>query len=123
MVSELANDLEFKVVYVSSANHEDDQLLESVMVGPVPVGISKFVLDVPGPNPSLIPAQDIVGLTVVLLQCAYLTKEFIRVGYYCNNDYTDEVMRLDPPETPQVQLLQRSILADKPRVTRYPIPW
>ena len=40
-------DLEFKVVYVGSAETEShDQILESVMVGPVPVGVSKFVLEV-----------------------------------------------------------------------------
>jgi histone chaperone ASF1 len=43
----LKEDLEFKVVYVGSANGpEHDQQLESVMVGPVPVGVSKFVLEV-----------------------------------------------------------------------------
>jgi ASF1 like histone chaperone len=40
-----------------------------------------------------------------------------------NNDYMDEQMRLEPPETPKLELLQRSILADKPRVTRFSIPW
>ena len=40
-------DLEFKVVYVGSAESEaHDQTLESVMVGPVPVGTSKFRLEV-----------------------------------------------------------------------------
>lgn len=42
-----ATDLEWKVVYVSSAEDaEQDQVLEEVMVGPVPVGINKFVLQV-----------------------------------------------------------------------------
>ncbi len=30
----------------SAAGPENDQILESVMVGPVPVGVSKFVLEV-----------------------------------------------------------------------------
>ncbi len=43
----LPTDLEFKVVYVGSAESETtDQVLESVMVGPVPMGASKFVLEV-----------------------------------------------------------------------------
>jgi histone chaperone ASF1 len=47
VVSPLDNDLEFKVVYVGSATGpEHDQTLESVMVGPVPVGVSKFILEV-----------------------------------------------------------------------------
>lgn len=40
-------DLEWKVLYVSSAEDaEQDQVLEEVMVGPVPVGVNKFVLQV-----------------------------------------------------------------------------
>jgi hypothetical protein len=40
-------DVEFRVVYVGSAGGPDhDQILESVMVGPIPVGVSKFVLEV-----------------------------------------------------------------------------
>ena len=35
------------MVYVGSAEgSEHDQVLESVMVGPVPVGVSKFILEV-----------------------------------------------------------------------------
>ena len=28
-------------------------------------------------------------------------KEFVRVGYYVNNDYTDPELRENPPEIPQ----------------------
>ena len=33
--------------------------------------------------------------------CSYLGKEFVRVGYYVNNDYTDPELRENPPEIPQ----------------------
>lgn len=40
-------DLEFKLIYVGSAETEThDQVLESLLVGPVPVGVNKFVLEV-----------------------------------------------------------------------------
>ena len=40
-------DLEWKVIYVGSASSpEHDQELDSVLVGPVPVGTSKFLLSV-----------------------------------------------------------------------------
>lgn len=40
-------DLEWKVVYVGSAtNSAYDQELDSVLVGPVPLGTSRFVLEV-----------------------------------------------------------------------------
>jgi hypothetical protein len=44
-------DLEWKVVYVGSAKGEEhDQVLDEVLVGPVPLGTSKFVLQVRGPQ-------------------------------------------------------------------------
>jgi len=40
-------DLEWKVIYVGSADSDRyDQELDSVLVGPVPIGVSKFVLQV-----------------------------------------------------------------------------
>jgi histone chaperone ASF1 len=51
-----------------------------------------------------------------LLSCAYAEKEFIRVGYYVNNDYADEELRENPPAQPDLQKIQRHILAEKPRV-------
>lgn len=40
-------DIEFKIIYVGSANNElHDQVLESIMVGPVPVGVNQFVFQV-----------------------------------------------------------------------------
>jgi histone chaperone ASF1 len=55
----------------------------------------------------------------MLLSCSYLDKEFIRVGYYVNNDYISEELRENPPALPDLQKIQRSILADKPRVEFY----
>ena len=53
------------MIYVASAQgSEYDQVLESIMVGPVPVGVSRFVLSAPAPNPESIPTADIVGLAV-----------------------------------------------------------
>jgi len=74
------------------------------------------------PDFSKIPPEDI-QTTVILLTCAYKGQEFIRVGYYVNNEYTDEALREDPPDNPIVDKLMRNILADKPRVTKFPINW
>ena len=52
----------------------------------------------------------------MLLACSYKEKEFIRVGYYVNNDYAEEEMRENPPAVPELQKIQRHILAEKPRV-------
>lgn len=40
-------DLEWKIIYVGSAEDDRyDQVLDSIMVGPIPVGINKFVFQV-----------------------------------------------------------------------------
>ena len=41
--------------------------------------------------------------------------------YYVNNSYTDQELEETPPKAPIVEKLQREILAEKPRVTRFPI--
>lgn len=48
-------------------------------------------------------------------------QEFVRVGYYVNNDYDDEQLREEPPPKVLIDRIQRNILADKPRVTKFPI--
>lgn len=73
------------------------------------------------PDPSKIREEDIIGVTVLLLTCSYLGQEFIRVGYYVNNDYDDEQLREEPPPKVLIDRVQRNILADKPRVTKFPI--
>ena len=41
-------------------------------------------------------------MTIVLIVCSYLGKEFVRVGYYVNNDYLDNELRENPPDIPQL---------------------
>jgi len=142
---------------VGSAEDETyDQLLESVLVGPVNVGNYRFVLQAiftgslfcfffffcifafdlhmesiliynfvglqaDPPDPSKIRDEDIIGVTVLLLTCSYLGQEFVRVGYYVNNDYDDEQLREEPPSKVLIDKVQRNILSDKPRVTKFPI--
>lgn len=48
-------------------------------------------------------------------------QEFVRVGYYVNNDYDDEQLKEEPPQKVLIDRVQRNILADKPRVTKFPI--
>ncbi|KAG0291649.1 Histone chaperone asf1 [Linnemannia gamsii] len=123
-IAPLTADLEWKIIYVGSADsNAHDQVLESIMVGPIPVGVNKFVFQADAPKPELIPHNDIVGVTVILITCSYLEKEFVRIGYYVNNDYLEQELRDNPPEQIAYEKLFRSILAEKPRVTRFPINW
>lgn len=120
----LKEDLEWKLTYVGSSRSLDhDQELDSILVGPVPVGINKFLFQAEPPSPELIPASELVSVTVILLSCSYAEREFVRVGYYVNNEYDSEELRENPPAKVQVEHVVRNILAEKPRVTRFNIVW
>lgn len=58
-----------------------------------------------------------------MLTCAYDGREFIRVGYYVNNEYESDELNADPPAKPIIEKIRRNVLADKPRVTRFAIKW
>ncbi|XP_071703378.1 probable histone chaperone ASF1A [Rutidosis leptorrhynchoides] len=118
----LEDDLEWKLTYVGSAEDEMyDQVLESVFVGPINVGNYRFIFEADPPDALKIREEDIIGVTVLLLTCSYMGQEFVRVGYYVNNDYEDEHLREEPPQKVIIDKIQRNILADKPRVTKFPI--
>jgi histone chaperone ASF1 len=120
----LQKDLEWKLTYVGSAtSSEHDQDLDTLLVGPVPVGVNKFVFEADAPNTTRIPDAEILGVTVILLSCTYDGREFVRVGYYVNNEYDSEELNADPPAKPILEKVRRNILAEKPRVTRFAIKW
>jgi len=120
----LQKDLEWKLTYVGSAtSDEHDQELDSLLVGPIPVGVNKFIFQADPPDTSRIPDAEILGVTVILLTCAYDGREFVRVGYYVNNEYDSDELNADPPPKPILEKVRRNVLAEKPRVTRFAIKW
>lgn len=120
----LQKDLEWKLTYVGSATStEHDQELDSLLVGPIPTGVNKFVFEADPPDTTRIPDAEVLGVTVILLTCAYDGREFVRVGYYVNNEYESEEMNADPPAKPVLEKVRRNVLAEKPRVTRFNIRW
>lgn len=123
-ISPLKDDLEWKLIYVGSAESEEyDQELDNCMVGPVPVGVNSFEFEAAAPSPDKIPASDLLGVTVILLTASYAGNEFIRVGYYVNNAYESEELRENPPEEVDLSKVRREVLVSKPRVTRFNIKW
>ncbi|KAF3930868.1 hypothetical protein ABW19_dt0204282 [Dactylella cylindrospora] len=120
----LTKDLEWKLIYVGSAtSSEHDQELDSLLVGPIPVGVNKFEFTADPPNLARIPSSEILGVTVILLTAAYDGREFIRVGYYVSNEYDTEELNNEPPKSVQVERIVKNVLAEKPRVTRFAIKW
>jgi len=75
------------------------------------------------PDPSKIPPEDLLGVTVVILSCLYKEKEFVRIGYYVSNEYDDPELRDNPPDVVELERVVRNVLHDKPRVTKYEVPW
>jgi histone chaperone ASF1 len=129
-----ASDLEWKLTYVGSPDSDKyDQVLDSIMVGPIPVGVNRFEFTADPPNSDKVPASDLLGVTVILLTCAYDDREFIRVGYYQNNEYPEgsderrvweEMMEKKEKITKvDASKVVRNILADKPKVKRINIKW
>ncbi|KIW98508.1 histone chaperone asf1 [Cladophialophora bantiana CBS 173.52] len=123
-LEQLREDLEWKLTYVGSATSaEHDQELDSLLVGPIPIGVNKFIFEADPPNLSRLPPSEILGVTVILLTCSYDGREFVRVGYYVYNEYDDETLSADPPAKPVIEKIRRNVLAEKPRVTRFAIKW
>lgn len=108
---------------LNNASTEHDQELDSLLVGPIPVGVNKFIFEADPPDTKRIPDAEILGVTVILLTCAYDNREFVRVGYYVNNEYDSDELNADPPAKPILEKVRRNVLAEKPRVTRFAIKW
>nr|CAD7198567.1 unnamed protein product [Timema douglasi] len=75
------------------------------------------------PDVAKIPVADALGVTVVLLTSSYKGQEFVRVGYFINNEYTEPELKENPPTQPQFDKVARNILSSQPRVTRFKINW
>lgn len=46
----------------------------------------------------------------MLITCTYRGQEFIRVGYYVNNEYTETELRENPPVKPDFSKVRRVLL-------------
>jgi histone chaperone ASF1 len=129
-------ELEWKLIYVGSAADVNlDQELDSVLVDPVLIGRNTFVFEAPAPNAEKVPDADLLGVTVMLLTCSYKDQEFIRIGYYVNNEL--EIVGVDAALTAEqldeirvkqvrgrIPDIRRQILnSENPQVTRFQINW
>uniref|UniRef100_A0A914VLI8 Uncharacterized protein n=1 Tax=Plectus sambesii TaxID=2011161 RepID=A0A914VLI8_9BILA len=120
----LPHDLEWKLIYVGSAETESyDQVLDTVLVGPIPEGRHKFVFQADAPDPTKIPPSELVGVTVVLLTCSYRAQQFIKIGWFVANEYTDPELKENPPQKPLLDKLSRTVLTTDVRVTTIAIKW
>ena len=85
-----AKEVEWSMTYIGSAQDSKyDQQLDSVEVETV-VATMKFVFEAPPPNLFLVPKEDQLDNSAVLLSAKYRGREFCRVGYYMRHEYPVE---------------------------------
>ena len=125
VLSNLKKEIEWKMIYIGSAEDKKyDQILETIEIdGPFHLGSMKFEFIGEPPDISKIPESEVLGVTAIILCCSYNNQEFFRCGYYLNNIYDNEEMNINPPEKVDKNRIIRSLLADKPRITRFDIEW
>ena len=125
VLSNLKKEIEWKMIYIGSAEDKKyDQILETIEIdGPFHLGSMKFEFTGEAPDITKIPESEVLGVTAIILCCSYNNQEFFRCGYYLNNVYDNEEMNMNPPEKVDKDRIIRSLLADKPRITRFDIDW
>ena len=124
VLSELKKEIEWKMVYITSQNEKDDQILAEIQIDPPSqLGQMRFEFTGDAPIVNKIPENDVLGVAAILLCCSYNEQEFFRCGYYLNITYDNEEMNINNPEKIEVNHLVRNLLADKPRIVRYEIDW
>lgn len=121
----IKEEIEWKLIYVGSAKDESyDQVLDSFSMDSLQAGIMQFQIESNPPNYQLIPTKDdLFGVTAIIITISFRKQEFFRCGYYVYNSYIDEELLLNEPQQIMIDRIQRSIFADKPRITRYNINW
>jgi histone chaperone ASF1 len=111
-------------VWVGSASSSQyDQVLDDFDVGPLEKGTTEFTLECDAPQMELVPTDDVVGVTILLISFQYRGQEFLRVGYYTQVAYFDAQLNQSPPPVPQKELLGRFVAMPQPAVTVTPIEW
>ena len=124
VLAELKKEIEWKMVYITSENQNDDQILNEIEIDPPnQLGQMKFEFVGDAPDISKIPENDVIGVAAILLCCSYNGQEFFRCGYYLNITYDNEEMNMNMPEKIEVGHLVRNMLASKPRIVKYEIDW
>ncbi|KAL8275122.1 hypothetical protein Esti_001001 [Eimeria stiedai] len=77
-----------------------DYVLDSVLLGPIERGALAFEFAVNAPDFTQMDPGSVEGMQAVLVCGLYKGKEFVRIGYYLNNAYSDSTLRENPPEVP-----------------------
>jgi len=120
----IKEDVEWELVFVATDGREEhDQVLDSVLIGPIRDGRHKFVFEAPAPEMQNLRPEDFMDVTLLLLKCKYREQLFMKIGWFVTHTYTDPELVENPPPQPIIEKLQRTIVTEDVRVTSYPIKW
>lgn len=88
----LPNKLDWKIIYIGSANScQYDQILENFSFPVEKVGYCSFGISVSPPDVSQIPSlEDLLGATLLMISVVYNGEEFFRCSYFVYNNFEDE---------------------------------
>ena len=124
VLDKLTEPISVSIVWVGSANSNNyDQVLDEFDVGPFPVGTSEFNLACDAPIISRIPMDELLGVTVMYFIYSYKGNAFLRVGYYVQVAYIDDVLNANPPADIDLNMLGRCLAMTQPAITTIPIMW
>jgi histone chaperone ASF1 len=122
--AELKKEIEWKMIYITSDNQNNDQILSQYQISPPKqLGVMKFEFKGDAPSIEKIPDNDLLGSAAIVLCSSYNNKEYFRCGYFLNVYFEDEEMNIYLPEIIDANHLVRNLLADKPKIIIYDINW
>jgi hypothetical protein len=118
----LPHSLDVKLTWVGSAmgGPSYDQVLEDVVVDDLNLGINRFEIQSLPPDASMIPAEDLVGNTVVTLSFEFGGYKLATLGYHVTTSYPADVfdiMDASPHLPHQLDKLRRQIHVADPVLT------
>jgi len=119
----LSENLDVRFVYVQSPTTKDgDDELDVYAIPANRIGKFKVNFLVASPTFYLESLIDVFGITLLLIQFTYLTREFMRIGYYVNNEICGPVERDSKSNLfLKINYIERNILKDQPRITKFSI--
>jgi histone chaperone ASF1 len=120
----IKDDVEWELVFVATdGKEENDQVLDSVLIGPIRDGRHKFIFEAPAPNLQKLQAEDLMDVTVLLLKCKYHDQLFNKIAWFITHTYTEPELIDNPPDQPIIEKMERTVITEDLRVTSYPIKW
>lgn len=120
----VVDDVEWEIAFVATdGKEENDQILDSLLIGPIREGLHKFQVEAPAPDLTRLRPEDFNDVTVLQLRCKYHDQMFCKISWFVTHSYTDPELCENPPERPRIEMLSRKIHTDDLRNTTFPIKW